>query len=118
MSRQARRWSYNIENEIIAWGKSKGLGRRILDWPVGAVVDAHAEAVRILKGLRASTEGVPFTDLATFRIWLETEGLDAKAHAFGDEARYPASTLKWSFEQAVACYRALEEDLKEAGLRN
>jgi Rad52/22 family double-strand break repair protein len=117
MSRQSRRWGFGLEDEVIAWGKSKGLPGRVVAWPVAAINGGYSEACRLIRARRASVEGVPFSDLAGFRIWLERSGLDGPAHAFGDEARYPASTLKWSFDQAVACYRALSEDMAETAGR-
>lgn len=117
MSRQSRRWEYNIEAEVLAWGKSAGLGRRVIDWPVAAVTDGYKEACKILRGRRASSEGVPFADVSTFRIWLESSGSYDAAMAFGEDGRYPASTAMWSFDQAVACYRSLAEDMAETAAR-
>jgi hypothetical protein len=117
MSRQSRRWDYNIEADVVAWGLSKGLARFVKDWPTAAVNDGYKEACRILRGRRASSEGVPFDTTDGFRIWLESTGSYDAARAFGSEAKYPASTAMWSFDQAVSCFRNLAEDMAETAGR-
>jgi hypothetical protein len=118
MSRQSRRWEFNLEAEVIKWGRAKGLPGRVIAWGPGDVTAGYQEGCRIVRGLRASTAGVPFDSLATFRIWVETNDLDEAAIAYGRENDWSGSTISWSFDQAVACYRVLADDLAEVASRS